>query len=100
MPRLNDLHDYPCRDCFFLDYYDCAYLCINEKLPKEFWEKYLFRGVYLNIQLKELDICPYFAPRETCVPSEEVKECQFWCFADYHGNSEECPLWKLRSENN
>jgi len=64
MPRLNDLHDYPCRDCFFLDYYDCAYLCSNEDLPKEFWEKYLFRGVYLDTKLKELDICPYFSPRE------------------------------------
>ena len=94
MPRLNDLHDYPCRNCFFLGYYDCAYLCEKEDLPKEFWEKYLFRGVYLDTKLKDLDICPYFSPHETCIPSEEVKECQFWCTAN-HGNSEECPLWKL-----
>lgn len=97
MPRLNDLHDVPCRDCNYLDYYG-SYICLNENLPEEFWSKYLFRGVYIPGP-GDLDICPYFAPRETCIPSEEVKECQFWCKADFHGNPEECPLWKLRESN-
>lgn len=61
MSKLNDLQGYPCQTCFFSDYYNCAYICINEDLPKEFWEKYLFRGVYLDVKLKELDVCPYFS---------------------------------------
>ena len=98
MPRLNDLHGIPCRDCGHLDFYD-GYLCGNEDLPEEFWGKYLFRGMYI-LGSENFEVCPYFIPRETCVSSDEVKECQFWCLADHHGNPEECPLWKLRSENN
>ena len=98
MPRLNDLYNIPCRDCGYLDFYG-GYLCGNEDLPEEFWEKYLFQGMYIPGPEK-LEVCPYFTPRETCIPSNEVKECQFWCLAAHHGNSEECPLWKLSLENN
>ena len=98
MPRLNDLHDVPCRDCEHLDYYG-TYICVNDKLSEKFRSKYLFRGVYIPGP-GELGVCPYFTPRETCIPSEDVKECQFWCEANHHGNPEECPLWKLRLENN
>lgn len=97
MPRLNDLHDVPCRDCNYLDYYG-SYICLNENLPEEFRSKYLFRGAYIPGP-KDLDVCPYFIPREACIPSDEVKECQFWCRADHHRNPEECPLWELRKSN-
>ena len=98
MPKLNDLRNVPCRDCKDLDYYG-TYICLNDKLSEEFRSRYLFRGIYIPGP-GELDVCPYFTPRETCIPNDEVKECQFWCHADYHGNPEECPLWELRLENN
>lgn len=98
MSRLNDLHNIPCRDCGHLGFYD-GYYCDNEDLPEEFWSKYLFQGMYIPGP-ENLEVCPYFIPRDTCIPSDKVKECQFWCLADHHGNPEECPLWKLRPENN
>lgn len=93
MPRLNDLHNIPCRDCDHLDFYN-GYICTKIGLSEKFWGKFLFRERDENLK-----VCPYFIPRETCVPSDEVKECQFWCFADHHGNPENCPLWKSRPEN-
>ena len=97
MPKLNALHNHICRDCGYLDYYD-GYLCGNENLPEEFWSKYLFRGIYIP-ENKDFNTCPYFIPRKTCVPSKEVKECQFWCTANHHGNLKDCPLLEIHSKN-
>ena len=98
MPRLNDLHNRICRDCDRLGYYD-GYYCDCEEMEQELWDKILYQGVYIPVK-EELKECKYFSPRTTCIPSDEVKECQFWCLADHHGNPEECPLWELRPENN
>lgn len=93
MPKLNALHNRICRDCGHLDYYD-GYFCYCLEMPKEIWDTYLIQGMYIPIN-KELKECPYFIPRKTCIPSEEVKECQFWCTANHHGNLEDCPLSKI-----
>lgn len=96
MPRLNALHNRICRDCGNLEYWD-GYFCRYEEIPKEIYGSLVIQGMYIPVN-KDLKECAYFVPRETCIPNDETKECQFWC-SDDHGNEKVCPLYESRLKN-